>query len=91
MDHFSVTLLSDSSKNVYPNNTTANFQTQLAKPLHLGPGKWEVGTCEFAYPVEILPPELSWEIRQTFLYCNVIAIYEGRRRHRVFEPRIIYR
>lgn len=75
MNHFYVTLLSDSAQDLYPNNTIAAFQTQLAKPLDLGSGddKWEVGLCEFAYPVIKPPPGKSFVINHTFIYCDVIA------------------
>ena len=49
MDHFYVTLPSDSS-GYLPRNTTANFRNKLATPIELEPDKWEVGLVEIPYP-----------------------------------------
>jgi len=50
MDHFYVTLPSDSSNYYFPGNTIADFRTKLATPLELEHGKWEVGLIEISYP-----------------------------------------
>ena len=50
MDHFYITLLSDSSGYYFPANTTADFRTKLATPLELEHDKWEVGLVEISYP-----------------------------------------
>jgi len=50
-NHFYVTLLSNASTDLYPNNTIARFTTELAQSIELGSSdKWEVGVCEFTYP-----------------------------------------
>jgi len=49
MDHFYVTLPSDSSAYFFPNNTIASFRTKLATPIELEPDKWEVGLVEISY------------------------------------------
>jgi len=44
-------LLSNTSKNLYPDNTIAAFTAELARPVELDfSEKWEVGVCEFSYP-----------------------------------------
>jgi len=49
--HFYVTLLSNTSKSLYPDNTVAAFTADLARPIELGySDNWEVGMCEFSYP-----------------------------------------
>jgi len=49
--HFYVTLLSNTSKNLYPDNTIAAFKAELARPLELIYSEnWEVGVCEFSNP-----------------------------------------
>jgi hypothetical protein len=49
MDHFTVTLPSNSSMKYYTNNTTAHFITQLRETISLH-GDWEVGLVEIHYP-----------------------------------------
>jgi hypothetical protein len=50
MDHFYVTLPSDSSADYFPNNTIANFTTKLTMPIELKHDEWEVGLVEISYP-----------------------------------------
>ena len=50
MEHFFVTLPSDSSGYYFPSNTIANFKAKLATPIQLKPDKWEVGLVEISYP-----------------------------------------
>jgi hypothetical protein len=53
MDHFYVTLPSNSSFKFYGKQSMSNYKTKLANDLHLNVGEWEVGLAEFIYP-------LSW-------------------------------
>ena len=46
---FYVTLPSNASKDVFPNNTISSFTVDLAKPIELD-GQWMVGLCEIIYP-----------------------------------------
>ena len=49
--HFYVTLLSNTSKNLYPDNTIAASTAELARPVELVySDNWEMGVCEFSYP-----------------------------------------
>jgi len=49
--HFYVTLLFNTSKNLYPDTTIAAFTADLARPVELGSfDNWEEGVCEFSYP-----------------------------------------
>ena len=50
MEHFYVTLPSDSTAYYFPTNTIPNFRTKLATPLELQPNTWEVGPVEIFYP-----------------------------------------
>jgi hypothetical protein len=50
MDHFYVTLPSDSSGYHFPANTIADFRTKLATPLELEHGILKVGLIEISYP-----------------------------------------
>jgi len=50
MEHFYVTLQSDSYGYYFPNNTIANFTTKMATPIQLKPDQWEVGLGEICYP-----------------------------------------
>lgn len=51
-DQFYLTLPSNSSYHVYPNNTTANYITHLNERIKLK-GSWEVSLVEFHYPQTI--------------------------------------
>ena len=46
---FYVTLPSNGSMGVYPENTVTEFRNRLPRPLHLD-GEWEVGLTNFSYP-----------------------------------------
>lgn len=46
---FYITLPSNACAKVFPQNTSASFTTQLARPLELT-GDWEVGLAEIHYP-----------------------------------------
>ena len=49
MSQFYITLPSDSSMNVFPNNTVAHYTTKLAQRIHLD-GDYEVALTECIYP-----------------------------------------
>ena len=49
MDHFYVTLPSDSSPYYFPANTIPNFRTKLAASLQLQRDTWEDGQVEISY------------------------------------------
>jgi hypothetical protein len=52
-DQFHVTLLSNASQKLYPENTIGAFRVELARPTDLGPvGHRKVGLCEFTYPAD---------------------------------------
>jgi len=50
MDHFYVTLPSDSSAYYFPANKIDDFRTKLATPLELEHDKREVGLLEISHP-----------------------------------------
>ena len=51
LKHFYVTLLSNTSKNLYPDNTITASTAELARPVELVySDNWEMGVCEFSYP-----------------------------------------
>jgi len=58
MDHFYVTLPSDSPRYYFPANTIADFRTKLANLLELEHDKWEVGLVEMSYPKGYKKPYL---------------------------------
>jgi hypothetical protein len=51
MEHFYVTLPSDSSRRYYPQNTIAKYRTKLAAPIQLSQHEWEVGLGDVSYPI----------------------------------------
>lgn len=51
MEHFYVTLPSNSSHQYYGNQPMSNYKTRLARDIHLNVNEWEVGLAEFIYPI----------------------------------------
>ena len=49
MNHFYMTLPSDSSEKYFPDNTVASFTSRLSHGIRLD-GDYEVGLAEFIYP-----------------------------------------
>jgi hypothetical protein len=49
MNDFYITLLSDSSINLYPENSLSTFRNNLTRPIHLERDKWVVGLAELSY------------------------------------------
>jgi hypothetical protein len=53
-DHFYITLFSNASQDIYPDNKIATFTTQLAQPIRLDPSEiWEVGLGELSYSANL--------------------------------------
>ena len=50
MDHFYITLPSNSSEDVYGKQPMSSYKTYLAKQLQLDVDEWEVGLAEIIYP-----------------------------------------
>jgi len=49
-DHFYITLFSNTSQDMYPDNKTAAFTIHLAQPIRLDPSEiCEVALCELSY------------------------------------------
>ena len=77
-DHFYVTLFSNASIDLYPDNTRAVFTTHLAHPIDLGTSssEWEVGLCEISYggpSNEPVKPNTLVDKTMVFVYCNLVA------------------
>ena len=51
MEHFYVTLPSNSSLQYYGKQPMSNYKTRLARDIHLNVNEWEVGLAEFIYPI----------------------------------------
>ena len=51
MEHFYVTLPSNSSYAYYGKQPMSHFKTKLARQLHVNVGEWEVGLAKFIYPI----------------------------------------
>ena len=65
---FYVTLLSNASRDIYEQNTHADFTVKLEQPIDLGStSNWEVGVCEISCTSS--PDGASL----VFLYCNTIS------------------
>lgn len=54
MNSFYITVLSDSSLNIFKNNTQSQFRTKLAKPIHIEKGQWEMALVELIIPSQIV-------------------------------------
>jgi len=67
--NFYVTLLSNASRDIYDQNTHADFTVKLAQKIDLGStSNWEVGVCEISCSSS---PEVASPV---LLYCNVIFL-----------------
>nr|XP_015840030.1 PREDICTED: uncharacterized protein LOC107398959 [Tribolium castaneum] len=62
---FYLTLVSNSSSNYFPENTTTHFCTQLPKTVHLD-GEWCVGLSEIQYPYSFLTVNSG----ENIIYCT---------------------
>jgi hypothetical protein len=66
--HFYVKLFSTALRDIYDQNTHADFTAKLAQPVHLGTTfKWEVVVCEISCSA------LQLVDAPALIYCNLIA------------------
>jgi len=69
-DHFYITLFSNASQHIYPDNKIAAFTIQLAQPIILDLSEtWEVGLCELSFSER----QLLADITEALVYCDLIA------------------
>ena len=54
MKDFYITLLSDSSMNMFPSNKQSEFTVRLNHPIKIDVESWEVALVEIATPPEVL-------------------------------------
>ncbi len=59
MSHFYLTLPSNASLNIYPDNTVAKYTTLLQKRIELD-GDWEVGLTEMVYTYNLVNVSGEW-------------------------------
>ena len=78
-NQFYVTLFSDSSKEIFPDNSLTVFTIQLAQPIDLGQSSnWEVGLTEISYRApnrQILQGSVVDVISSinVLIYCDLIT------------------
>jgi hypothetical protein len=66
--HFYVTPFSTASRDIYDQNTHADFMVKLAQPVDLGTtSDWEVGVCEISCSKSQLVDT------HALIFCNLIA------------------
>ena len=66
--HFYVTLFSNASQTLYPDNTLGAFTVELAQAIEFDPNdKWEVGLCEFSCPHTLVGGS-----ENAIIYCDLI-------------------
>ena len=72
-DHFYITLFSNASQEVYPDNKIAAFTIELAKPVRLDPSEIrEVVLCELSYSATQQIVNMA-VIMNAVVYCELIA------------------
>ena len=54
MSSFYITLMSDSSMDLFQDNTQCCFRTKLAKPIHLNKQDWEIALVEMIVPSQVI-------------------------------------
>jgi hypothetical protein len=83
---FFITLLSDSSINLYPDNSLSSFRNDLARPVHLQRDRWVVGLTEVSYSHGFTSQDervadgshvtrdlqFPYNTESIFIYCNLI-------------------
>jgi len=68
--HFYITLFSNASQHIYPDNKIAAFTIQLAQPIIFDPsGILEVGLCELSFSER----QLLEDNTDALVYCDLIA------------------
>jgi hypothetical protein len=69
-DHFFITLFSNASQHLYPDNKIAALTIQLAQPIILDPSEiWEVGLCEISSPSTMPVGDNT----NALVYCDLIS------------------
>jgi len=69
-DHFYITLFSNASQHIHPDNKIAAFTIQLAQPIRLDPSEiWEVGLFELSFSAR----QLRADNTAALVYCDLIA------------------
>ena len=69
-DHVYITLFSNASQHIYPDNKIAAFTIQLAQPIILHPSEiWEVGLCEISFSAR----QLLADNTDALVHCDLIA------------------
>ena len=77
-NHFYVTLFSNASKEVFPDNTLTAFTIHLAQPIDLGQSNWEVSPAELSYKApkrQIMRGKVIDVISSVnmLVYCDLIS------------------
>jgi hypothetical protein len=76
-NQFYVTLLSNDSQTIYPDNTLASFTSRLAQPIDLGSSdNWEVGLQEYTHPplqTGLVKNSYYIGVENKLIYCDLIA------------------
>jgi hypothetical protein len=71
---FYVTLLSNGSQILYPDNTVGAFTTELARPIELDPEfRWQVSLCEFSCPAALAVEGSGSGDFIGLIYCDLIS------------------
>jgi hypothetical protein len=72
-----VTLFSTDSQDLYPDNTLAQFASELAQPIILNPDyDWEVGLAELSCVPAVrgaLKPQVLVGSLTSLMYCDIIS------------------
>jgi hypothetical protein len=75
--HFYITLFSNASQKLYPDNTLASFTIRLAQLIILGSAdKWEVGICEVSCQEFQIGTFRSFDVvgkSNVLIYCDLIS------------------
>jgi hypothetical protein len=70
---FYVTLFSNASKTLYPENAVGTFKTELVQSIGLDPNdKWEFGLFEFSYPEISVVAHKIGESENAIICCHLI-------------------
>ena len=94
--NFYITLYSNASQKLYPDNTQADFTCHLAQPVDLGTSSdWELGVCEVTYfpPKRIVMRDSVLDyvsLLNGLIYCDLITPqFVGKDKVRLMRPIIL--
>ena len=84
MSSFYITLMSDSSSELFPSNSQCCFRNKIAKPIHLNKQEWEIALVEMIVPSQVI--NISEEERHFYMCTNSTYVFGDFESHKLYSP-----